>query len=117
MVAAASAHIDDRHIVDQRTSQMAHVPSALSARGLVSSIHRKKPQGRPMPERTRRANAVNSVVRSEVEHVFAYQKGVMGLVVRTIGLARARVKVGLVNRVSPMRRMVRLNSRNVSAAT
>lgn len=41
-----------------------------------------------------------------MEHVFARQKGPMGLVVRTIGLARARVKVGLANLVYNMRRMV-----------
>ena len=29
----------------------------LDARGMVSRIHRKKPRGRPMPKRTRRANA------------------------------------------------------------
>jgi len=65
--------------------------------GLVSRIHRKKPAGRPMPARTRRANARKSAVRSAVEHVFARQKGPMGLVVRTIGIARARVKIGLAN--------------------
>ena len=41
-----------------------------------------------MPDRTRRDNAVKSAVRSKVEHVFAHQKGLMGLGVRTIGLAR-----------------------------
>jgi hypothetical protein len=50
-------------------------------RGLVSRIHRKKPKGRPMPERTRLANAQKSKVRSAVEHVFAHQKGMMGLFV------------------------------------
>ena len=40
----------------------------LARRGLVSRIHRKKPKGRPMPERTRRANARKSAVRSKVEH-------------------------------------------------
>jgi IS5 family transposase len=69
----------------------------LAVRGFVSRIHRKKPQGKPMPERTRIANAQKSKVRSQVEHVFAHQKGLMGLVVRTIGLARARVKIGLAN--------------------
>ena len=69
----------------------------LASRGLVSRIHRKKPQGRPMPERTRRANARKSAVRSRVEHVFAHQKGIMGLMVRTIGIARAEVKIGLAN--------------------
>ena len=83
----------------------------LAGRGLVSRLHRKKPQGRPMPARTRRANARKSAVRAAVEHVFAHQKGPMGLVVRTIGLARARVKIGLANLAYNMRRYVWLNSR------
>ena len=87
----------------------------LEARGLVSRIHRKKPKGRPMPRRTRRANAVKSAVRSKVEHVFAQQKGLMGAVVRTIGLARARVKIGLLNLAYNMRRLVWLSGRDVRA--
>jgi transposase, IS5 family len=39
-----------------------------------------------MPRRTARANARKSAVRSAVEHVFARQKGAMGLFIRTIGL-------------------------------
>ena len=41
----------------------------LESRGLVSRIHRKKTKGRPMLQRTRRANAAKSAVRSKVEHV------------------------------------------------
>lgn len=69
----------------------------LSRRGFVSRSHCKKPKGKPMPERTRIANARKSKVRGSVEHVFAHQKGLMGLTVRTIGLARARLKIGLAN--------------------
>jgi IS5 family transposase len=87
----------------------------LAARGLVSRIHRKKPKGRPVPELTRRANAAKSAVRSKVEHVFAHQKGLMGLTVRTIGLARARVKIGLVNLAYNMRRLVWLSGRAAPA--
>ena len=58
----------------------------LAKRRLVSRVHRKKPRGRAMAPRTRRANARKSAVRASVEHVFAYQKGPMGLVTRTIGL-------------------------------
>lgn len=83
----------------------------LVARGLVSRIHRKKPQGRPMPERTRRANARKSMVRSRVEHVFAHQKGIMGLMVRTIGLARAEVKIGLANLAYNIRRLAWLSGK------
>ena len=43
-----------------------------------------------MSRRTVRANAKKSAVRAHVEHPFAHQKGPMGLVIRTIGLARHR---------------------------
>ena len=78
----------------------------LKRRGFVSRIHRKKPKGRPMPERTRIANAAKSKVRAFAEHVFAQEKGPMGLVVRTIGLARAKLKIGLANLAYNMRRFV-----------
>jgi transposase, IS5 family len=83
----------------------------LIRRGLMSRIHRKKPPGRPMPERMRIANAQKSKVRSAVEHVFAHQKGPMGLFVRTIGIARARVKIGLANLAYNMRRFVWLRTK------
>jgi len=87
----------------------------LIRRGLVSRIHRKKPQGKPMPDRTRIANARKSKVRSAVEHVFAHQKGLMGLVVRTIGIARAKVKIGLANLAYNMRRFVWLRAKYAAA--
>ena len=87
----------------------------LTGRGFVSRIHRKKPHGKPMPDRTRIANAQKSKVRSKVEHVFAHQKGLMGLVVRTIGIARAKVKIGLANIAYNMRRMVWLQSKTAVA--
>src|ERR1700736_3853548 len=82
----------------------------LTGRLLRSQIHRKKPKGRPMPRRTARANAGKSAVRSAVEHVFARQKGPMGLFIRTIGSARARTKIGLANLVYNMQRMVWLTA-------
>ena len=51
-------------------------------------------------------------VRSAIEHVFAHQKGLMGLIIRTIGLARARVKIGLANLAYNMRRFVWLQGRS-----
>jgi IS5 family transposase len=87
----------------------------LKSRGFVSRIHRKKPKGRPMPERTRIANAAKSKVRSAVEHVFAHEKGPMGLVVRTIGLARAKLKIGLANLAYNMRRFIFLQRKTACA--
>ena len=87
----------------------------LAETGLHSRIHRKTPVGRPMPKRTAQANGRKSKVRAAVEHVFARQKGPMGLVVRTVGLARARVKIGLANLVFNMKRLVWLRARAVWA--
>ena len=87
----------------------------LAGRLMRSQIHRKKPKGRPMPRRTARANARKSAVRSAVEHVFARQKGPMGLFVRTIGIARARTKIGLANLVYNMQRMVWISAQGAPA--
>ena len=78
----------------------------LKSQGRVSRIHRRKPKGRPMPENVRRGNATKSKVRARVEHVFAHQKAVMGLFVRTIGLARAQSKITLANLAFNMHRLI-----------
>jgi transposase, IS5 family len=88
-------------------SNEAHLEKA----GLKSEIHRKKPKGKPMPPHVSKANAAKSKVRAAIEHVFAWQKGPMGLFVRTIGLARAIVKIGLANLVTNMRRMAWLTEK------
>jgi len=79
--------------------------------GFVSQVHRKKPKGRPMPERTSKANGRKSKVRARVEHVFAVQKGPMALFIRTVGIARARTKIGMANLVYNMKRLVWLEAR------
>lgn len=88
----------------------------LAENGLRSRIHRKKPPGRPMPINVSRANGSKSKVRAAVEHVFARQKGPMGLVVRTIGIARATVKIGLANIAYNMRRAVWLFAQQAKTA-
>jgi IS5 family transposase len=72
--------------------------------GLNSKVHFRKPPGKPMPEPKRRANAARSRPRSAIEHVFADQKHRMGLFIRTIGIARARTKIGMANIAHNMRR-------------
>ena len=78
----------------------------LKRMGRVSRIHRRKPRGKPMPERTARANAAKSRIRARVEHVFAHQKDKMGLFIRTIGLHRAKAKITLANLAYNMPRLI-----------
>jgi transposase, IS5 family len=56
------------------------------------------------------ASARRSSADGYVEHVFARQKGPMGLFVRTIGSARAKTKIGLANLLYNMQRMVWLTA-------
>jgi IS5 family transposase len=89
---------------------------AFLQRGMFSShIHQKKPPKKPMPEHIARANARCSAVRSAVEHVFAGQKHRMGLFIRTIGLARARIKIGTANMAYNFKRLVWLEGRPAPA--
>jgi transposase, IS5 family len=74
--------------------------------GFRSQVHHRKPKGRPMPAHIRRGNASRSSVRAAVGNVFAHQKGPMALCIRTIGIARARTKVGLANLTCNIRRLV-----------
>ena len=78
----------------------------LKRQGRISRIHRKKPRGKPMPERTAKANAAKSAVRARVEHVFAHQKDKMGLFIRTIGIRRAEAKITLANLTYNMNRLI-----------
>lgn len=88
----------------------------LAGNGFRSRIHRKKPPGKPMARNVARANGEKSKVRAAIEHVFARQKGPMGLVVRTIGLARARMKIGLANLAYNMNRAVWLTGSRARTA-
>jgi transposase, IS5 family len=83
----------------------------LARRGLVPQFQRAKPRGKPMPAHMRRGNAGRARVRVAVEHVFATQKCRLGLVVRSVGLARARTRLGLANLVTNMRRLVWFETR------
>ncbi len=110
----------DRDAFDSRVRADTAYRSAANERaigkaGRRSMIHFRRPRGRPMPGPHRRANRARSRVRAAVEHVFAEHKARMGLVVRTVGLARARVKIGLANLAYNMRRLVWLDAHTAAA--
>jgi IS5 family transposase len=83
--------------------------------GLYSKVHHRRAPGKPLNAVQSRANAVRSKVRSRIEHIFAHQKQRMGLFVRTIGIARATMKIGMANLVYNMQRLVWFEGRSISA--
>lgn len=89
---------------------------AFLERGMFkSNIHQRRMPRRPLPEHITRANAKRSAVRSAVEHVFAGQKHRMKLFIRTIGIARARTKIGMANLAYNFQRLAWLEGRSAPA--
>jgi IS5 family transposase len=66
--------------------------------GLREHIQRKGDRGGALSEREKRGNRTRSRIRARIEHVFGVQAMRAGtLLVRTIGIVRARSKIGLRN--------------------
>ncbi len=77
---------------------------SLNENGYRSHINTKGKRNKPLSTRTQQANYKRSKVRSRVEHVFGAQEAMGGMLVRTIGKARAGVKIGLMNMTYNLRR-------------
>ena len=66
-------------------------------------------RGHPLSQAEEDANRKKSRVRARIEHVFGAQQTTPGgRLVRTIGIVRARAKIGLQNLVYNIRRLVTL---------
>jgi transposase, IS5 family len=87
----------------------AETEATLKARGFKSRIHVRAARSHPLSKTEEEANRKKSRVRARVEHVFgAQQTSPGGRIVRTIGIVRARAKIGLQNLVYNIRRLVTL---------
>ena len=85
----------------------------LRALKLTSHIHRKGKRGKPLTEQAKGSNRTKSSVRVRVEHIFGAQANDMGgTLVRTIGMVRAKAKIGMKNLAYNMRRLVQLRRLN-----
>ena len=81
----------------------------LRACKLKSHIHCKGKRGKPLTKQAKGSNRAKSAVRARVEHVFGAQTNDMGgTLVRTIGLLRAKAKIGMKNLAYNMRRLGQL---------
>jgi len=93
------------------------VEAKLRDRKLKSHIHRKGKRGKPLTDQAKGSNRTKSTVRVRVEHVFGAQANDMGgTLVRTIGLVRAKAKIGLKNLAYNMRRLCQLRRINPNPA-
>ena len=106
------AAVHDKHVFEQlldesNTSRDVYVDSAyhsetsverLKERGFREHLQRKGYRHRKLTERERKGNRTRARKRCRVEHVFGVQAMMAGgLLLRTIGLIRAKAKIGLLN--------------------
>ena len=78
----------------------------LVAKGLKSRILRRGARNTPLTKAQEAVNKARSKVRARVEHIFGDQHTSMGRkIVRTVGIARARFKIGMMNLGYNMRRL------------
>jgi len=83
----------------------AEIEAKLTECGCKSRVHRRAARNHPLTAREQQGNTTRSRVRARVEHVFGDQTNAMGgKLVRTIGLVRAKLKIGMQNLAYNMRR-------------
>jgi len=85
---------------------------SLAGNAFESQIHEKGARNHPLTEEQKASNRIKSKTRARVEHVFGAQHAMGGHIVRTIGIARARAKIGMMNLIYNMRRMIQLIKRD-----
>ena len=89
----------------------ADTESRLEEKGYRSHIHHKGKRNKPLTARQIKTNKTRSKVRVRVEHIFGFQQRSMGgKLIRTVGQARAKTKIGMMNLVYNMNRFIQLES-------
>ena len=78
---------------------------------LQSQICEKGSRGHPLTEEQKKNHRNKSKVRARIEHIFGAQNQMGGHFVRTLGRARATTKIGMMNLVYNMKRLVQLLKR------
>ena len=90
-VGGANVHADSAY-------RSAQIEALLADKQLTSHIHERAYKDAPLTDEQNASNKVKSKVRARVEHVFGHMQTAMGgMLIRSIGFARAHVAIGLMN--------------------
>jgi IS5 family transposase len=96
-----------RDVYADSAYRSAEIERKLKAWGFRSRIHKRGRRNRPLSDAETEANSRKSKVRARIEHVFGAQENAPGgRLVRTIGIVRAKIKIGLQNLAYNIRRLV-----------
>lgn len=84
----------------------------ISKVGMKSRIHKKGYRSNPLTKSDQESNTSRSRIRARVEHIFGQmKKGMNGFEIRTIGMERAKIQIGLKNLAYNLSRSVFLMSK------
>lgn len=95
-------------LLDEKdTGQPLHADSAYAGRkieemvdklGMVNKVHEKGCKNKPLTPDQMSLNRIKSTIRARVEHIFGFiETSMKGTFIRTIGIKRARVNIGITN--------------------
>jgi len=117
-VTSASVHDSQelKNLIDVKKDKIIYADSANSGKEIQkcipehikNRIHEKGYRNRPLTKTQERNNRAKSRIRARVEHVFATMQQFGGKTIRTIGIARAEIQIGLLNLVYNLKRYVYL---------
>lgn len=76
---------------------------------MKNKVHEKGYRNNPLTEKQKKRNTEKSKTRARVEHIFGFVENSMnGSIIRTIGILRAKAKIGMMNLVYNIFRSVQL---------
>jgi IS5 family transposase len=111
-----SAEVHDsqefKNLVDAKKDRILYGDSAYTGKEVqkhipkntMNRIHEKGYRNKPLTKTQKRNNTAKSRIRARVEHVFGALHHFGGLIIRTIGIERAKFQIGLMNLVYNMTR-------------
>jgi IS5 family transposase len=107
MLAPASAQpeAEENAVYADSAYRSTETEANLAAAGLNSQVHERAYKNKPLTPEQKAKNREKSRIRVRVEHMFGHMNTAMhGLMIHTIGLARAKVKVTFKNLAYNMQR-------------
>ena len=94
------------------------IDQTIQSKGYKNNIHYKGRRNAPLSEAKLKINKKRSAIRAPVEHIFGFQQNSLGgKFIRTIGIVRARAKIGLMNLAYNMKRYTYLINRKSTLST
>lgn len=100
----------DKEIYADSAYRSRESSETLEANDIANKIHLRAYRNRPLNKRQKNMNTARSRIRARVEHTFGFQTKVMRSDrIRTIGIDRAKVQIGLSNLVYNLFRFAQLN--------